>query len=98
VCYLLGYFGFHMFWVVIMFYFVYSLDAGYKLRGFRHFYRLKKLKSRYSLSDTSTSSAHAGGFDREARAVASEESASWFNYLMYILVDWRLCRVHNLVF
>lgn len=43
--YFIGYFGFHLFWVAILFYFVYSLDAQYKMRGFQHFYRLKKLKT-----------------------------------------------------
>lgn len=54
IAYLLGYLGFHLFWVAILFYFVYSLDASYKLRGFQHFFKLKKLKVKESGPDNNS--------------------------------------------
>ena len=69
IAYFLGRFGWHMFWVLFLFYFAYAADAKYKLRGFRHFYKLKKLKSR----------------EKQAQREAVEESALWFNHLMAAL-------------
>ena len=42
--YYLGHWGFHMFWVLFLFYYVYAADAKYKLRGFTHFYKMKKME------------------------------------------------------
>jgi hypothetical protein len=44
IAYALGHFGFHLFWAIFVFYFVYAGDAQYKQRGFKHFYRLKKAR------------------------------------------------------
>jgi Ca2+-dependent lipid-binding protein len=57
LCYAVGYYGFHWFWVIIAFAYVYSLDYSYKQRGFSHFYRLKKLKSKEKSKDAVEESA-----------------------------------------
>ncbi len=86
IAYALGHFGFHLFWAVFVFYFAYAADAQYKLRGFKHFHRMKKARpSKHASVEGELSAAWFNFLVSPKRWLLS-----WFFVLMR-KCRWRQC-------